>query len=849
MLYKYNRDLYYQNQQNNINLNNSKLSNNILNSSGTNDTIKILNLLKTDEGNDNKNKLESIREYNYEDILAICIKVFMYYAKPKNGQFYLSYNNVIKILKNCDIINEKNFKNKDIDILIQKINKGIGQFTSENFLDLLTKICMCLNTNYNDNKKEIFTNFVRFYLEPFCCEMDKKSEFENSQSILNDTIFENKKTINVNEDENRIKLNVSLNFKKFIENYSLDQNSYLILSSILKGLKQIYKHYFIYENNNHIDLKKIEKNSFNNFITFCREFEIFPYLINKNLIEFYWSIINSNSLEKLINNSKISLDKFNHKSYNIGIIYSFPKFVLLFSHIASYYFYSTKISKAERLLYLIEKIYHSKGYNNLNKNLSTTYNKKYSIVPPKEVIELINKTLIEDEKTVEKLKYKTIQSDFTKNKGNLQSYFGLNDENFKKLDKYLDKLKDIFNIYSQIGDKFQFRKLTFSNFQKLLYDGGLLDIKSSKQNNLILSTQRSFIYQNSINKSENIEKHKSNKSVSLPNINSSNLNISKNSDLNRPLNQTKKKEKLNLAEVNIICSILSGYINYLEHNTNFNKSYINFNKNLTMNTSSYRNNTVYKFDFFLFIKSLPLISLRLFPNENNDINESMKIFLNDKIKYFINNLSEKLKSCSLIPEILKLINSFSNNLKIKELIKDISPLIHNHFLNYANSKNRLIDFDNFLLFFKDFDIYPHWISLTRIKEIFYAGCSKKKEDKEEENFDYKIFIQCFIVIAVNMNSGDDFDWIDKVLFMIDKMFIEGCKKSLLKSGKTFTSKYDFNYHERLLMEKYPSYYKRKYTNCDYRYGNKHYFNQKIKSTDNSIIEEKYNIKFNDIFMK
>ena len=83
MLYKYNRDLYYQNQQNNINLNNSKLSNNILNSSGTNDTIKILNLLKTDEGNDNKNKLESIREYNYEDILAICIKVFMYYAKPK----------------------------------------------------------------------------------------------------------------------------------------------------------------------------------------------------------------------------------------------------------------------------------------------------------------------------------------------------------------------------------------------------------------------------------------------------------------------------------------------------------------------------------------------------------------------------------------------------------------------------------------------------------------------------------------------------------------------------------------------------------------------------------------------
>jgi hypothetical protein len=41
----------------------------------------------------------------------------------------------------------------------------------------------------------------------------------------------------------------------------------------------------------------------------------------------------------------------------------------------------------------------------------------------------------------------------------------------------------------------------------------------------------------------------------------------------------------------------------------------------------------------------------------------------------------------------------------------------------------------------------------------------------------------FYKIAVYMNSGGDFNWIDEVLFLLDKMFINGGVKSM--NGKLF----------------------------------------------------------------
>ena len=88
---------------------------------------------------------------------------------------------------------------------------------------------------------------------------------------------------------------------------------------------------------------------------------------------------------------------------------------------------------------------------------------------------------------------------------------------------------------------------------------------------------------------------------------------------------------------------------------------------------------------------------------------------------------------------------------------------------------------------------------------------------------YTQFLECFVVIGLKMNSGDDFDMIDKVLFMIDKMFSDNYGKIIKKIKNIPSFKDDYFYYEKILKEKYPSYYERKYSNCNHRYDNKFFW--------------------------
>ena len=112
-----------------------------LNSTISSDTIKILSLLKSYPSTaasssfllDNKQLLNSFNTNNnnlennncnydnlsYEEIKAICLKIFMYYAKPIKGQFYLNQRYIFQILKEMEIINENCLSYVDVEILNQ----------------------------------------------------------------------------------------------------------------------------------------------------------------------------------------------------------------------------------------------------------------------------------------------------------------------------------------------------------------------------------------------------------------------------------------------------------------------------------------------------------------------------------------------------------------------------------------------------------------------------------------------------------------------------------------------------------------------------------------------------------
>ena len=659
-------------------------------------------------------------------------------------------------------------------------------------------------------------------------------------------------------------------FNKIKNSYSLDDNSFSILYNILPGLKQIYTVYFTYEITNHTDLAKIKAFSFNSFITFSKDFQFLPYLIPRHTLEMYWEFSLSSTIEELVNNAQSQANiKLKEKQFQLGTVFTLPKFVLYFSHLSTYYYDNVEenLSNAEKLLYLIERIYRSKGYNDLNKKSNMPCNKKLTLIPSKDIIAKINTDLLKDN---DKSNNKHMNNRFN-NKWHvdIKTLLNLNDSNYNKIQPYLEQLRNLFGIYSKIGNKLQYGKMSFTNYQKMLVDGGLLYFnrkhRSGSCNTSMNNGKRKLnlsIYENnsslgrasngvfnfnlntSINNNSNIMNLNTSKilSKSLSQqmlFGIGNNNVCKNifdtssilitpSQRKFSLEPPKNKSKLSIADINLIYSKITGFINYNTSKDRFKTRIsrdISLNQSHLLNMSSYSKNIPFKLDFYLFMKTFPLIALRFYPNDKKDINEAMNMFIENKLISFIEKTSAITKFYSDNNEMIGLIKQVSQNESLIEINKDVSPLLIHYFNCYAESvrKKKVMTFEKFVTFFRDFNIYPQWMSLVNLKEVFYGQTCRMRIS--EEVIEFKLFMECLIVIAVCMNSGDDFKWVDKVLFMVDQMFGEGCGSGRKRrnSGYTFSEKRDFAFYEKKLSKKYPEYYKKKYDYCDERYE-KMFFN-------------------------
>ena len=869
-----------------------------LNRSNISDTIKILNLLKSyptttstsfqTETKLNANNIENnslnninmnaIDNLSYEEIKAICLNIFLLYAKPINGQFYLKLRSIFKVLKELEIIKENcvnSLSYVDIEILNQQINKRGDKLNSEQFLDLLAKICCLLDDSFYKDKRGSFIKLIKVYILPFYLKKYNK-ENPNSKFYCDETF----------------NLSMNLTFKNLILNdFVLDQDSFNILISIIEGIKVIYDIYFsLSELSADKNIKKIHDKSFSIFIKFLKNFDILPYLINQRLAELYWYLMISediNDLYKISEEKNFFLKKFIlNREYDIGNIYSFKKFLLLLPHISFYYYYPIKTkTNAQKLLYIIEKIYKSKGYQNMPNVYCKTFNKKYSIIPPVDIVEKVTKNIIENKKIIRS----------QNNEENLKQYIELNEENFSLLEKYIENLKNIFDIYCQIGDRSQFGKMTFSNYHKLLFDGELLLIndKIKKRNNKeeiskednehIIINNNSGIKHNQnkkngkkINNKDNIGNKISDDNIleKSKSVELSHANKETNENYESPFklnNSDNNKRKLKLIDLNIIISIICGNPNVTNYQSKFSQikePNSSFKKNIILNTEFMHSNTDkgYRLDFILFLKSLVLISFRLYPNPNFDMNESMKLFLNNDIETFVSKLSKK---CLLLyprneqfNDLFKLITSTE---EILQLMDDIAPFINTYFdcyaLNYEHDIKKM-DFKIFIQFFKEYEIYPTWINLSILSEIFYNQIYRDKEEKKEKNIfkldekiDFVQFLECFVLIGLTMNSGNDLDMIDKILFLIDKMFSDNYGKIVKKIKSVSSLKDEYIFFEKILKEKYPSYYERKYSNAGHRYDNKFYWvyeknyaNDKYaQQIDFGELFNKEKVKFEDVF--
>ena len=171
-----------------------------------------------------------------------------------------------------------------------------------------------------------------------------------------------------------------------------NENQIFIINHISSTINEIYEKYFEYElNYNHEYIYK----SSENFIQFCRDFEIVPQIINDTQGMTYYNL--SIHIDQTYNYFNNEIKKYK-KIKNKGIIFTLVHFMLFLIHISLYSYtkifgsktwsYDEKseiITNEAKLIFFLEKIENSRGMINSLQKLSTPRTKTISFIPSKEI--------------------------------------------------------------------------------------------------------------------------------------------------------------------------------------------------------------------------------------------------------------------------------------------------------------------------------------------------------------------------------------------------------------------------------------------------------------------------------
>ena len=264
---------------------------------------------------------------NISDTIKIKVqKIFNNFAKYSNEEldFILSQQALIKILRYMNILNDKDIKLCDIDVILKKVCIRATKLNQEQFLDFVAQLSFKLDPmNFTSNPKETILNIVQVFFDPFI-------EFLEQQNFSVDDL----------NNSNSLQL-VQLSIPNFIEKFEIDQRMITLISSIYSGIKEVYQLYFHYENNDYILYEQILKQSLNSYIEFCKHYEIYPYLLNMNQIVCYWNYVNCT------NNPNKKITIFEGKK-DLGKVFTLNKFAVMLIHFSVMTF--SKINNASQNL-------------------------------------------------------------------------------------------------------------------------------------------------------------------------------------------------------------------------------------------------------------------------------------------------------------------------------------------------------------------------------------------------------------------------------------------------------------------------------------------------------------------
>ena len=725
---------------------------------------------------DNDNSVHSHETnhlYTREEIKLIFHKIFLNIStyNEKDNSYYISQKNINKIINNIykeDI--SKNFVkiNGEIDILFKKLSNN-NKMNEQQFFSFMIKIPQ------------------KIYPELF--QTEKILTINNFLSLFFDYYY------NCFNNDNINYINLPYKTIELISNYKPNLEQLELLKIIFPTIKEIYIKYFpneLVEKNN----VSLSQKSLNNLINFAKDYEIIPFLITQSQLGSYYNLICGE------NSKEINVPEILKKSINIGINFTLNHFILMivqFSILSylkniddKYYneFENNDINTKEKqegikLLLFLEILNNSKGMKNQFNQ------KKFSLLPEKnqilKIFDIQEEIKLNDKNSNENIDFNNLYSELSIDKKTLvlirqiidnnfdnlyktYSYYSDNLDNKLKINGYLKFLKNcdlIFNNQKQENNTFEKSKTE----KKKLYSG--------LENELSDSTKK--ILYNLNNKKVDEKKREINESEKII----KNIKIEKKdikTILTPQKNNNNNMNKINESQANVIFSKYSG----LTHSMNFN-SFINSFPDLIENILKFNLRQTNFIDFGQLFKKV--LVQKIIPNLiNTDLNENCLNNQYDNNNGLIQYAYLKLKE----------------EKNMNDLLKKFSNVIETYFKFYCEKNNYTLIFENCKKFFEDFWIFPDFINQLQLKNLFYFLSNKN------EYLHFNKFVESFGIIALINDFEDNFDPIDKLIYIIDKMNqSNGDKKCILKSGRIDLKGKKLIDFCIYLKKEYPNFYDRK----------------------------------------
>lgn len=604
-----------------------------------------------------------------ERIEEICHKVFInnsYYSENEK-EFLMTYQNLFKLMKDCGIISKSGLSPTEFEIIVRNAAKIKFKFTFQSFLDILVLITKkLLSLDFTENPQQSLLKLTNQYFAVLI----NNNKDDQVGIVTSGEASSNNRLVQIKTQQTSADQNVNLHdvnsynieaFEGFFEQFELDRYSQKVISSVYNCILEIYSFYFYFELRKSSDMHKTKDEGLKSLIKFAKEFEVMPYYIGLTALNKYWHVFGNYNHLLVIDEDK-----------NVGSLYKISDFALTIIHLSQFYYmkqYNHHVtqqnnslnlssgshnsfqndvqshSEVDKLLLFLQYLSNSKGLDNV-KQLKTN-SKDFNLIPSIEILKSVESkamypkfsliknlssfdfnsgrylNLLKNEKLQTDLKGSRSMGDIKKNnsdlnRNNILVKFNEEPDTFKLKNllelspktisivesQYIKGLKRIFTYYSRIGDKLNFDFLSITSWSKIFQDVGII----SKKNPTGVYINKNLIFKKGL-----VEYHnKVNKDYLI-----------KEEVIKDGWGQMKE------TDLKLIYTALTGKKNFRNINSSkqekVDNSTTSFNTKFILKTD--RKSIQNKMNFKLFVKSLELISEKLF--EGLDPDTSFLKFLNE----------------------------------------------------------------------------------------------------------------------------------------------------------------------------------------------------------------------------